>query len=350
MRQKSDLNGGTYNSASKTITWTENVSDLNSFEGKGSVNITKNIKVVYIGLDMNQEKITNNVKGHIELLTPEKTSDETEGSFDSTIYKAEISAEKLVDNTEVGEGDKVTYTIRIKNDGNLAKTVTLKDTLPEGMSFDGNTQIMVGNLGTVYTEQNLKNGIQVEVPEFSSVDVKFAGIVDSLVDGIYSKELKNTATIDNEPTNEVTTTVTKANITAHKESDPASGTKVREGDVITYRIRVRNDGTREGTVLVKDTVPMGTTFVEGSVKVGDVADSSKTATDLQNGISVTLGIGEEKVVEFKVTVNQIIDGTTIKNTAYINDGEQDKKIPEEPEQKYVEPKEEQSISKDGTGR
>ena len=355
--QKSELNGGTYNSASKTITWTENVSDLNSFEGKGSVNITKNIKVVYIGLDMNQEKITNNVKGHIELLTPEKTSDETEGSYDSTIYKAEISAEKIVDRQEAGEGDKVTYTVRITNSGNLAKTVTLKDTLPEGISFDSNTQIMVGNLGTVYTEQNLKNGIQVEVPEFGSVDVKFTGIVDNLDDGEYTKELKNTASIDNEPTNEVTTTVTKANISAHKESDPASGTKVTEGDVITYRIRVRNDGTREGTVLVKDTVPAGTTFVEGSIKVGDVADSSKTASDLQKGISVTLGIGQEIVVEFKVTVNKIIDGTKIKNTAYTTEAKedgtptgQDEKVPEEPEQTYVEPKEEQSISKDGTGK
>ena len=95
-------------------------------------------------------------------------------------------------------------------------------------------------------------------------------------------------------------------------------------------------------------MPTGTTFVEGSIKVGDVADSNKTATDLQNGINVTLGIGEEKVVEFKVTVNQIIDGTTIKNTAYINDGEQDKKVPEEPEHTYVEPKDEQDISKTGT--
>ena len=352
---KSSLDGGTYNSASKTITWTEQVSDINSYYGNGTVTITKNIKVVYTGLDMNQEKITNNVKGQIKLLTPEKTSEETEGSYDSNIFKAIISSEKLVDKTEVGEGEKVTYTVRITNNGNLAKTVTLRDTLPAGLTFDSNTQIMVGSTGTVYTEQNLKNGIQVEVPEFGSVDVTFAGIVDNLADGTYSAELKNTATIDNEPTNEVTTTVTKPNISAHKESDPASGTKVKEGDTITYRIRVRNDGTRAGTVLVKDTVPTGTTFVEGSIKVGDVADSSKTAKDLQNGIGVTLGIGEEKVVEFKVTVNKIVDGTTIKNTAYTTevgeDGtptEQDEKVPEEPEHTYVEPKDEQEISKTGT--
>ena len=133
----------------------------------------------------------------------------------------------------------------------------------------------------------------------------------------YSKTLKNQATVDNEPTNEVTTNVTKANITAHKEAEPSSGSKVREGDEITYRIKVRNDGTRAGDVIVKDTIPTGTTFVEGSIKIDNIADSSKTDTDLANGISITVDISKEVVVEFKVRVNKLIDGTKIKNTAYI---------------------------------
>ena len=345
---KSDLAGGIYDSASKTITWKENISDIDSYNGKGTVNITKTFKVVYVGLDMNQEKVTNNVKGNIKLLTPEKTSDEVTGSQDATIYKAIISSEKLVNKAEAIEGEKVTYTIRIKNDGNLAKTVTVRDTLPTGITFDKDTLIQVGDTGTVYTEQNLKSGIPVEVPAEGSIDVVFAGKVDTLANNEYSKILTNQATVDNEPTNEVTTNVTKANITAHKESDPSSGNKVREGDEITYRIRVRNDGARAGDVIVKDIIPTGTTFVEGSIKIDNVADSTKTATDLQNGISLNVPISTEKVVEFKVKVNKQIDGTKIKNTAYINQNGEDKKVPEEPEHTYVEPKEEQSITKNGT--
>ena len=345
---KSDLAGGTYDSASKTITWKENVSNIDSYNGNGTVNVTKTFKVVYVGLDMNQEKVVNNVKGNIKLLTPEKTSEEVTGSQESTIYKAIISSEKLVDKTEAIEGEKVTYTIRITNEGNLAKTVTVRDTLPAGITFDNDTLIQVGTTGTVYTEQNLKNGIPVEVPANGSIDVVFAGKVDKLASNEYSKTLTNQATVDNEPTNEVTTNVTKANITAHKEAEPASGNKVRLGDEITYRIRVRNDGTREGTAIVKDTIPTGTTFVEGSVKMDNVADSTKTATDLQNGISITVEVGKEVVIEFKVTVNKLIDGTKIKNTAYINQNGEDKKVPEEPEHTYVEPKEEQHISKNGT--
>ena len=345
---KSDLAGGVYDSASKTITWKENVSDINSYTGNGTVNVTKTFKVVYVGLDINQEKVVNNVKGNIKLLAPEKTSEDTTSSFDTPIYKAIISSEKLVDKTEAIEGEKVTYTVRIANEGNLAKTVTVRDTLPAGITFDNDTLIQVGTTGTVYTEQNLKNGIPVEVPANGSIDVVFAGKVDKLASNEYSKTLTNQATVDNEPTNEVTTNVTKANITAHKEAEPVSGNKVRLGDEITYRIRVRNDGTREGTAIVKDTIPTGTTFVEGSVKIDNIADSTKTATDLANGITLNVPMSTEKVVEFKVTVNKLIDGTKIKNTAYINQNGEDKKVPEEPEHTYVEPKEEQSISKNGT--
>ena len=354
---KSDLAGGTYDSASKTITWKENVSAIDSYNGKGTVNVTKTFKVVYVGLDMNQAKVVNNVKGNIKLLTPEKTSEEVTGSQEGTIYKAVIRSEKLVDKTEAAEGEKVTYTVRITNEGNLGKTVTLRDTLPAGITFDSETLIQVGEVGTVYTEQNLKNGIPVEVPAYESVEVVFAGKVDSLANNEYSKKLTNQATVDNEPTNEVTTNVTKANITAHKESEPASGSKVRLGDEITYRIVVGNNGTRTGDVVVKDPIPTGTTFVEGSIKIYDVGKEEQTlqargqaptSETLKEGISLTVGTGEEVVLEFKVTVNKLTDGTKIKNTAYINQNGEDEKISEEPEHTYVEPKEEQHISKTGT--
>lgn len=356
--EKSDLAGGTYDENARTITWKENVQNINSFANNsgtgiisiGNVEVTKTFKVVYVGLDMNQEKVVNNVSGNIKLLTPEKTSEEVTGSQESTIYKAIISSEKMVDKREATEGEKVTYTVRIKNEGNLAKTVTIRDTLPAGLTFDKNTLIQVGNLGTVYTEQNLKNGIPVEVPAKGTVDVTFAGIVDVLANDVFSKTLENQATLDNELTNKVTTNVTKPNILAHKESTPSSGNKVLEGDEITYKIKVRNDGTREGSVIVKDTVPTGTTFVEGSIKIDEVASEGKTAKDLANGINLTVGVGQEKVLEFKVTVNKLADGTKIKNTAYINQNGSDKKVSEEPEHTYVEPKAEQNITKNGTGK
>ena len=94
---KSDLAGGIYDVNARTITWKENVQNINSFANggvaasdststtetkavadDGTVEVTKTFKVVYVGLDMNQEKVVNNVSGNIKLLTPEKTSEEVD--------------------------------------------------------------------------------------------------------------------------------------------------------------------------------------------------------------------------------------------------------------------------------
>ena len=103
---KSDLAGGAYDANARTITWKENVQNINSFANAGTVEITKTFKVVYVGLDMNQEKVVNNVSGNIKLLTPEKTSEKVIGNQESTIYKAIISSEKLVDKQEAMKKEK----------------------------------------------------------------------------------------------------------------------------------------------------------------------------------------------------------------------------------------------------
>ena len=77
-------------------------------------------------------------------------------------------------------------------------------------------------------------------------------------------------------------------------------------------------GTAPDTVTVKDTVPAGTTFVPGSIKVGGSA-TEDTADQLASGISVDLAAGETKTVEFKVTVNDQEDKAEIRNTATVDD-------------------------------
>ena len=93
---------------------------------------------------------------------------------------------------------------------------------------------------------------------------------------------------------------------------------MENGDIITYTIELDNSkGTAPSTVTVKDEIPEGTTFVEGSVKVGGIA-TEDTAENLSNGVSVDLNAGETKTVEFKVKVNDIENGTEIKNIATVN--------------------------------
>ena len=71
---KSDIAGGTYDAASKTITWTERFNDIDTYtNGAKQVNITKSIKIVYGNLDEAGANIINRVEGTIDLDTPEKT-------------------------------------------------------------------------------------------------------------------------------------------------------------------------------------------------------------------------------------------------------------------------------------
>ena len=69
---------------------------------------------------------------------------------------------------------------------------------------------------------------------------------------------------------------------------------VIEGETITYTITVRNDGGLATDVKIQDTIPEGTSFVEGSIKINGQARTELTQDDLVNGIteSVTAKDGE----------------------------------------------------------
>ena len=244
----------------------------------------------------------------------------TEGT-EHTYAEPIISATKASDTENrldyVVEGEKITYTITIKNDGDLRKDVTVTDNIPEGTSFVEGS-IKVNNSATQDTQTNLKNGISVPVEARDETTLSFEVTVNELTDGSLTKEIKNTATVDGEPTGETTDTVNKPNVEAHKTASPADG-NVIEGQEITYIITLDNStGTAPDTVTVKDTIPAGTTFVDGSVKVGGSV-TENTAANLASGIEVDLDAGETKTVEFKVTVNELEDKTEIRNTATVDD-------------------------------
>ena len=217
----------------------------------------------------------------------------------------------------VVEGETITYTITITNDGERGKDVIVKDTIPEGTTFvDGS--IKVDNEETDYTSGDLNSGITVNVGAESETTVSFEVTVDELENGIYSKELRNTAVVDGENTNTTVTTVNKSNLTFEKSSDPDNGSLVTYGDEITYEITLSNTGSLATNAVVKDSAPEGTTFVEGSIKVNN-QETAYTSGDLNNGITVNVGADSETTVSFTVTVNALNEGEYIRNAATVND-------------------------------
>ena len=80
---KSNLDGGDYNAAAKTITWVEKIAiDTNENPESGAINIVKNIKVVYQGISSTTREIENKVSATIK--TTSKT-DPVEDTSKTTV-------------------------------------------------------------------------------------------------------------------------------------------------------------------------------------------------------------------------------------------------------------------------
>lgn len=91
-----------------------------------------------------------------------------------------------------------------------------------------------------------------------------------------------------------------ATVTAVKSSDPVSGSTVKVGDTIKYSVTVTNTGTAPAKyVHVRDYIPTGTTFVNGSASDNGVYSSNGYA----EWVLTNLAAGASKTVTFSVTVN-----------------------------------------------
>ena len=236
-----------------------------------------------------------------------------------------ITFSKKAEQSTVKAGEKILYTITLVNSSEVTGKVIVKDEAPENTTFvDGSIELNKVQLkdkdNNVLTEQNLKDGIEVEVTANSEVTVTFEVTVNeqnSLNDGDI---IKNTAYVNEKPSEETETEFNKPVINSEKVADK---TAVVVREKLTYTIKVTNTGKADGTATVKDEVPTGTTFVEGSIKVNGVEKAELTEKDLKEGIEVDVPKANENeagtaTVSFEVIVKE---GTTgmLTNKATVNE-------------------------------
>ena len=117
----SDLAGGTYDATAKTITWTETIKDINSYENKNNeITINKTIKVVYTGINQGTTNIKNVITGKIKTKTPEKEFDEVNANETTTTeFTVNIPVSKIWedDSNKLGQRPtKVTFKL-VGSDG-----------------------------------------------------------------------------------------------------------------------------------------------------------------------------------------------------------------------------------------
>ncbi|MDQ0361850.1 DUF7927 domain-containing protein [Breznakia pachnodae] len=242
-------------------------------------------------------------------------------------------------------GEELTYTISTTNNGSVtAKNVVIKDELTSVLPHvdDPTANAVTVNVGgsiTTKTVQDLIDGITIdEIGAGVSVTVSFKVTVKSDLDVDTVKEIKNQATLGDEPGPEIIIPVEKANLKSAKSvSDANDDGYASPGEQLSYTITTVNNGPADATnLLVQDklTNVLGHVNDTNSTVVSVDIDGTKTNYSIQNlvdGIRIpTLKNGSTLTVTFKVTVKSDLDTTTvtsIANQATIGDTDPKTEIP-----------------------
>lgn len=239
------------------------------------------------------------------------------GSGNSNIVTTQVNFAnldiiKIVSDTTVTYPQIITYTLSIFNNGNVpANNTLLTDTIPNDTIFVANS---VTVNGVNQPGLNPQNGINIAtIHPNQTITVTFDVLVQTVPN---PNPIPNTAKIDysytidpsvpntgigSDSSNEVNTFVGVAVIEAVKSADKDI---VEQGDTLTYTIEITNLGNIEAVnILLIDTIPNNTIFVENSVTVNNIYLPGEKP---QTGISIdSISPNETVTVTFDVIVRII---------------------------------------------
>lgn len=282
----------------ETLTWTGDV------EAGGIVEISYTVQVldsapnnVIIGNHVTSADVredppgteheVDNPRGTVHL---EKTSDPAEGS-------------------QVKPGDVITYTVKITNESSLfmpAVTVTdvvsgpatvMPGSLPQGATLDGKTITWTGN---VEANQTVELTYQVVV----DLDATAPAVVGNVVT---SDDMSNT------PEEVPSTEHPVRTVVLAKTSTPETGSKVKSGDFIKYKVTATNPSESDfKDVTVTDDLSGILNNATLTSTLENVIFDEATNTLTWNG---DIAAGQTITFEYEVMVNDVIvpEGATLRN-------------------------------------
>ncbi|EJO5349533.1 DUF11 domain-containing protein, partial [Clostridium botulinum] len=251
----------------------------------------------------------------VESTTPDPNPGNNEITIETPIDTlADVYVVKEANAENFTTGDRITYTIDVTNAGpSDAKNVILTDIVPSQIlnsefSIDGGVTftpwISPYNIGTIAAG--------------TTVTILIRGTISETAIGI----VRNTASVssdteDTNPTNNRSTAdveVKVANLELVKSVDK---TVALVGDNLTYKVTIKNTGnTPANDVEFKDQIPVGTSFVGGSVTINGIAD---IGANLSAGFNIgTINPGETVIVSFTVKVESRPTPPQIMNMAAVN--------------------------------
>ncbi|MGE6226563.1 DUF7507 domain-containing protein [Paenibacillus chitinolyticus] len=238
------------------------------------------------------------------------------------VYQAVVSAVKSVSPASATVGATLTYTVTVKNSGNLPVSLNVSDPIPAGSTF------LAGSVtvnGTPLPAANPAAGFAAgSLAASASSVITFQTVVTSLpatsrlVDqatASYTYQPPDGRTLSGSAvSNEVSVPVSAPNVTAVKS---VSNTAATVGDVITYTVVAANGSSVPVTsVVITDPIPAGTTFNAGSVTVnGTAVPAANPAVGVPVG---AIAAGASTTLQFKVAVTSVPSPATLGNQATVS--------------------------------
>ena len=265
---------------------------------------------------------------------PGETGDDPKRDSNTVVHSTDpdvpvpaiLELEKSADpapGTAVDAGGVITYSLTFRNNGGTdAKHAGARDYIPAGTAY---VEDSASDGGTYDATRNCVDWTDIVVPKQSSKTVTFQVRVSKDA----KTDIENQALFadgfsggdDPDGTSNITVNPVNpydASLSLVKESNVGSETEVHAGDVITYTLTLKNAGsTSTDTAGVRDYVPVGTTYVDGSAdESGGVYDESRRCVDWTN---VHVEAEGQTVLSFAVRVNDDIAEEEIKNVGLFSD-------------------------------
>ena len=223
------------------------------------------------------------------------------------------SLEELPVNTAVQKGETINYVIKITNRGNEdANGIRTIDSIPEGTELASISEGgALNNDGKIVWKNDIKAG------ETVAVSFKVKVTADSI------DLINNIAKVNGEETPETKTPVITANKTAQvvtivNKEEVLENRDAKVGETIRYTITSKNTSEVDGTTVIKDIIPDGTTFVDGSIKGNGNFDKENGTITWNNVVVPAKGevsVSFDVVVNEKTTAGEVVK--SVSNTATI---------------------------------
>ncbi|MGL4847453.1 MAG: DUF11 domain-containing protein [Clostridium sp.] len=227
-------------------------------------------------------------------------------TVDTTLFIDNTSIIKSIDKSMAFSGDTITYTIEIYNNDSLNELTNIKfiDSIPNTTTFVPNSFSVNG---TIISNTTPQNGIalNITIPSLTLATISFKVITNGTIGTIPNTSfidysiISPTTIINNNnlSSNTVNFIYKYVDINATKTVDKTFSTT---GDTLTYSFSITNLGNSPAiNLILKDTIPNGTSFVPGSVLLNGIS-----STDVPTSINIgTLNPNELKTISFKVLIN-----------------------------------------------